>query len=202
MLKIVADGTDRDDLAGMLDELVAEVADYVDRHQQVVDEAGRRLVVRNGKAAERTLVTAAGGLKIRAPRVDDRREGQRFSSHTLPKYARRSPKVADVLPVLYLRGLSTGDFVPIWPNHGWLIALALGSQVGGWLLIGYALPRLQAAETATIILLQPMLTMVWGALIFGEHASAIQLVGACLVLLGVAFVAVTSSRRTPQPITA
>jgi transposase-like protein len=125
MLKIVADGTDRDDLGLVLDELVSEgarrmlmagleteVADYVERHQQLVDGAGLRLVVRNGKAAERTLVTGAGALKIRAPRVHDRRDGQRFSSYILPKYARRSPKVADVLPVLYLRGLSTGDFAP------------------------------------------------------------------------------------------
>jgi transposase-like protein len=125
MLKIVTDDTDRDDLAGVLDELVTEgarrmlvaaleteVADYVDRHHQVVDEAGRRLVVRNGKAKERTLVTGAGALQVRAPRVHDKREGHRFSSYILPKYARRSPKVADVLPVLYLRGLSTGDFAP------------------------------------------------------------------------------------------
>jgi putative transposase len=125
MLKIVTDDTDREDLGGMLDELVtegarrmlltaleAEVADYVARHVGDVDETGRRLVVRNGKAAERTLVTAAGGLMIQAPRVHDRREGHRFNSQILPRYARRSPKVADVLPVLYLRGLSTGDFAP------------------------------------------------------------------------------------------
>ncbi len=125
MLKIVTDDADRDDLAATLDDLVAEgakrmlitgleteVADYIERHQQLVDGAGHRMVVRNGKAAERTLVTGAGGLKIRAPRVHDRREGRRFSSSILPRYARRSPKVADVLPVLYLRGLSTGDFAP------------------------------------------------------------------------------------------
>ena len=70
------------------------------------------LVVRNGKAAERTLLTGAGALRVRAPRVNDRREGRRFSSYILPAYARRSPKVGDVLPVLYLRGLSTGDFAP------------------------------------------------------------------------------------------
>ena len=125
MLKIVPDDADRDDLSGSLDELVAEgarrmliagleaeVADYIERHQGLVDEAGHRLVVRNGKAAERSLMTGAGALKVRAPRVNDRREGHRFSSYILPKYARRSPKVADVLPVLYLRGLSTGDFAP------------------------------------------------------------------------------------------
>jgi transposase-like protein len=125
MLKIVTDDVDRDDLTGMLDELVTEgarrmliagleveVADYIERHGHLLDAAGHRLVVRNGKAAERTLVCGAGALKVRAPRVDDRREGRRFSSYILPKYARRSPKVADVLPVLYLRGLSTGDFAP------------------------------------------------------------------------------------------
>ena len=125
MLKIVPDDAERDDLAATLDELVAEgarrmltagleaeVADYIARHRELVDEAGHRLVVRNGKAAERSLMTGAGSLPVRAPRVNDRREGHRFSSYILPKYARRSPKVGDVLPVLYLRGLSTGDFAP------------------------------------------------------------------------------------------
>ena len=90
MLKIVTDGADRVDLTSMLDELVAEgalrmllagleteVADHIERHRQLVDAAGHRLVVRNGKAAERTLVTGAGALKLEAPRVDDRREGHR-----------------------------------------------------------------------------------------------------------------------------
>lgn len=125
MLKIVADDADRDDLVSNLDELVAEgarrmlmagleteVADYIERHTGLVDETGHRLVVRNGRAAERSLVTGAGALTIQAPRVHDRRDGHRFSSYILPKYARRSPKVGDVLPVLYLRGLSTGDFAP------------------------------------------------------------------------------------------
>jgi putative transposase len=113
MLKIVPDDAERDDLAVTLDELVAEgarrmltagleaeVADYIARHRELVDEAGHRLVVRNGKAAERSLMTGAGSLPVRAPRVNDRREGHRFSSYILPKYARRSPKVGDVLPVL------------------------------------------------------------------------------------------------------
>ncbi|MGH8946855.1 MAG: DMT family transporter [Acidimicrobiia bacterium] len=76
-----------------------------------------------------------------------------------------------------------------WPAHGWLVALALGVQVLGWLLIGYALPRLPAAETGTVILIQPALTMFWGALIFAERPSALQILGAVVVLAGVGYIA-------------
>jgi drug/metabolite transporter (DMT)-like permease len=86
------------------------------------------------------------------------------------------------------------DFEVTWPAHGWLLAVALGAQVAGWLMIGYALPRLPAAETATIILIQPALTMVWGALIFDERPSTLQIVGAIIVLAGVAFVALVRAR--------
>ena len=91
------------------------------------------------------------------------------------------------------------DFAPTFPAHGWLIAVALGAQVGGWLLIGYALPRLPAVETATIILVQPVLTMIWGSMIFDERPSTLQLVGAALVLSGVGFVAVARARGAPEP---
>lgn len=93
----------------------------------------------------------------------------------------------------------TMDFGFSWPSHGWLIALALAAQVVGWLLIGYALPRLPAVETATIVLLQPALTMVWGALIFGERPSGLQIFGAVVVLAGVAFVAMVRARRETEP---
>ncbi|MCI0424781.1 MAG: DMT family transporter, partial [Actinobacteria bacterium] len=66
--------------------------------------------------------------------------------------------------------------------------------VAAWLLIGYALPRLPAAETATIVLLQPALTMVWGAVIFGERPSLLQVAGAVIVLAGVGMVAVAGAR--------
>jgi drug/metabolite transporter (DMT)-like permease len=69
--------------------------------------------------------------------------------------------------------------------------------VAGWLLIGYALPRLPAVETATIILLQPVLTMIWAVLIFSEQPSPIQWLGAALVMAGVGFVAVSRARRSP-----
>lgn len=95
--------------------LEAEVAAYIEEHQQERDERGHRLVVRNGKGQERTVLLGSGAVKIQAPRVDDRRideqgQRQRFTSEILPPYMRRSPKVAEVLPILYLRGLSTGDF--------------------------------------------------------------------------------------------
>jgi putative transposase len=98
--------------------LEAEVGEYVERSADERDGDGKRLVVRNGRARERKLTIGSGTVPIRAPRVNDKRvdeetgERQRFSSRILPAYARRSPKVNDVLPVLYLRGLSTGDFRP------------------------------------------------------------------------------------------
>lgn len=81
------------------------------------------------------------------------------------------------------------EFTPSWPGHGWLLAMALVAQVFGWLLIGYALPRLPAVETATIILIQPVLTMIWGSIIFDESPSFLQMLGAAIVLGGVGFVA-------------
>jgi len=87
-----------------------EADDYVERHRGERDEYGRALVVRNGQAQGRKLTLGTGTVELKAPRVDDRRRDeqggrQRFTSHILPRYMRRSPKVAEVLPILYLRGL-------------------------------------------------------------------------------------------------
>lgn len=100
--------------------LEAEVADYLERHRGERDESGRALVVRNGKARPRKVTLGAGTIEVTAPRVNDRRvdaegERERFASKILPPYMRRSPKVAEVLPLLYLRGLSTGDFKEALP---------------------------------------------------------------------------------------
>jgi len=92
--------------------LEAERQAYLDAHAELLDAARRRLVVGNGAARERAIMTGAGMVDVQAPRVDDRRAGERFRSALLPPYLRRSPKVSDVLPLLYLRGLSTGDFGP------------------------------------------------------------------------------------------
>ena len=98
--------------------LQAEVAAYGEAHDDQVDQAGHRLVVRNGHHGPREVTTAAGAVPVRAPRVDDKRideesgERKRFSSAILPAWARKSPQVAEVLPLLYLHGLSSGDFGP------------------------------------------------------------------------------------------
>jgi len=104
----------------LLTALEAEVADYIARHADERDEDGRRLVTRNGHARERRITTGAGTLPVKAPRVRDRgvdEDGapRKFTSKILPPYMRQSPKVAEVLPILYLRGLSTGDFSEALP---------------------------------------------------------------------------------------
>jgi putative transposase len=109
--------------------LEMEIASYVERHQDERDADGRRLGVRNGKAKSRNVTCGAGTLEVRTPRINDRRmdadgKRQRFTSQILPPYMRRSPKVAEVLPVLYLRGLSTGDFQPA-------LAALLGTDAAG-----------------------------------------------------------------------
>jgi transposase-like protein len=94
--------------------LVAEADAYCERFGGDRDELGRALVVRNGQARSRRVTVGSGTMVVQAPRVNDKRvvdgERQRFRSAILPPYVRKSKAVADVLPVLYLRGLSTGDF--------------------------------------------------------------------------------------------
>ena len=132
MLKVVHEGSEANETGtSMLDEIVrdgarqmlaaalqAEVAAYIDAHRGEVDADGRRLVVRNGCHAEREVTTAAGAVSVRQPRINDKRadpvtgERRRFSSAILPAWSRKSPRVAEVLPLLYLHGLSSSDFGP------------------------------------------------------------------------------------------
>jgi transposase-like protein len=132
MLSVVTDAATGDDQSpSVLDEIVregarrmlaaaleAEVAAYIEAHGEERDERGRRLVVRNGRAEPRRITTGAGAIEINQPRVNDKRtdeetgERVRFRSSIIPPWCRKSPKVAEVLPLMYLHGLSTGDFVP------------------------------------------------------------------------------------------
>jgi putative transposase len=155
MLSVITDAQAQDELRSDLDQIVregarrmlaaaleAEVDDYLAAHAAERDERGRRLVVRNGHAREREVTTVAGSIPVRAPRVDDRRTDLvsggriRFRSVLLPPWCRKSPKVAEVLPLLYLHGLSTGDFVPaleaFFGSAAGLSAAAVGRLLAGW----------------------------------------------------------------------
>ena len=136
MLTVARDDgwNERDAAAGspsMVDEIVregarrmlakalqAEVDAYIARFAGQRDENGRRLVVRNGYHQPREVVTSAGAVEVTVPRVNDKRadpatgERMRFSSAILPPWCRKTPKITEVLPLLYLHGLSSGDFVP------------------------------------------------------------------------------------------
>lgn len=90
--------------------LELEVEAYLAKHAEARDERGHALVVRNGKARQRKVTVGSGTIDVEAPRVHDRRPGKKFTSRILPPWMRRSPKVNEVIPLLYLRGLSTGDF--------------------------------------------------------------------------------------------
>jgi transposase-like protein len=95
----------------ILAALELEVDQYVQALHHLRDEEGCAMVVRNGKSHhERMVHLGAGPIKVRAPRVNDRRPDHRFTSKILPPYMRRCPRLEEALPVLYLRGLSTGDF--------------------------------------------------------------------------------------------
>jgi putative transposase len=128
MLRIVEEDVDaKGEMRSALDELAlegarrmlaqaldVEVEAYLERHREERDGRGHALVVRNGHARERRVTVGSGTFSVCAPRVNDRRvvggERQKFTSEILPPYLRRSKAVSEVLPVLYLRGLSTGDF--------------------------------------------------------------------------------------------
>jgi putative transposase len=130
MLRVVTDDEGRAEMRAALDEIVldgarrmlaaaleAEVDGYVAGLTGERDERGHRLVVRNGRAEPRTITTAAGSIEVTAPRVNDKRvddagERHRFRSSILMPWARKSPKVTEVLPLMYLHGMSTGDFAP------------------------------------------------------------------------------------------
>jgi len=109
----------------ILAALELEVEQHIQQLCHVRDELDHAMVVRNGHAQERAVQLGAGPIKVRAPRVNDRRPDQRFASKILPPYMRRSPRLEEALPVLYLRGLSTGDFSEA-------LAVLLGQEATGF----------------------------------------------------------------------
>jgi transposase-like protein len=122
--------------------LEAEVDDYLAAAAERDEHGRRRLVVRNGHARQREVTTVAGSIPVRTPRANDRRtdpvtgERLRFRSVILPPWCRKRPKVAEVLPLLYLHGLSTGDFAPaleaFFGSAAGLSAAAVGRLLGAW----------------------------------------------------------------------
>lgn len=124
MLKVVSSKSeDRKDFELSLDEIAREgarrllvqalnleVEDYVSQFTGEVDKDGHRLVVRNGVGRPRKITLGSGAVEVQAPRVNDQRDGEKFLSMILPPYLRKSPKVESLLPLLYLKGLSTNDF--------------------------------------------------------------------------------------------
>lgn len=109
LTSILRDGAQR-----MLAQAVeAEVAQWIDAHEHVQDDRGHRQVVRNGRLPRRTLMTGVGPVEVEQPRVLDRRSGpaaERFSSQILPPYLRKTKSIEELIPWLYLKGISTGDF--------------------------------------------------------------------------------------------
>jgi putative transposase len=138
MLKVLeggknGNGKNEENLAVTLDDLAregarrmiaaalkVEVDDYIARYADERDEFDHALVVKNGTARPRSVTIGAGTIALQTPRVNDKRvvdgQRQRFTSRILPPYVRRSPKVDAVLPLLYLHGLSTGDFQQALPT--------------------------------------------------------------------------------------
>jgi putative transposase len=91
----------------------AEVTEWIESHRQLQDACGHRQVVRNGYLPRRTITTGIGPVEVRQPRVHDRRsndEAELFSSKILPPYLRKTKSIEELLPWLYLKGVSTGDF--------------------------------------------------------------------------------------------
>ena len=107
--------------------------------------------------------------------------------------------VSAVAAAIY--GFGTDDLVlnPGWPSHGWLLALALAAQVAGWLFIARSLPRLPAAITSVVLLLQPVGAMILASVVVDERPSVAQISGAALILVGVV-VATSGHRQKSQAV--
>jgi putative transposase len=118
----------------------AEVAEWIEAHRHLEDSRGHRQVVRNGYLPRRTITTGIGPVEVRQPRVADRRrseEAEPFSSKILPPYLRKTKSIEELLPWLYLKGISTGDFnealqALVGPEGPGLSASTVTRLLEGW----------------------------------------------------------------------
>jgi len=131
----------RDGAQRMLSQAIeAEVAGWIESHRHVTDDQGHRQVVRNGHKPSRTIVTGVGPVKVTQPRVHDRRpshEHDPFSSKILPPYLRKTKSIEELIPWLYLKGISTGDFTDalqslLGPNAAGLSATTVTRLKATW----------------------------------------------------------------------
>jgi transposase-like protein len=121
----------------LVSALEAEVNEYLEAHRGSRDDQGHRLVVRNGYGANRSLQTGLGTLEVQAPRVRDGREGERFTSRILPPYLRRTPSLENLIPTLYLKGVSTSAMPAalaplLGPNAAGLSVATIVRLIEGW----------------------------------------------------------------------
>jgi drug/metabolite transporter (DMT)-like permease len=133
-------------------------------------------------------------LVQRQANADDRRPAGPLFSATLS---------AAIFSILIGLPLGEVDLVPSWPTHGWLLLLALGVQVVGWLLISLSLPRLPAAVTSVVLTIQPVGSVLLGIWLLHEAPSRFQLVGVVFILAGLALTTLRLrapwQRAAPQP---
>jgi putative transposase len=104
-----------------------EVAEFIEKHSALTDENGNKAITRNGYMPAREILTGMGPLEVKQPRVDDRAlkgSSERFTSNILPRYLRRMPSIDNLIPALYLKGISTNDFGPA-------LAAILGEEASG-----------------------------------------------------------------------
>ncbi|MEL3904587.1 MAG: transposase [Treponemataceae bacterium] len=101
--------------------LEAEVAEFMEKHKGLKDEKGHQAVVRNGYMPERQIQALCGNVTVRQPRIDDRAlpQEERFTSAILPKFMRKTPTLENVIPVLYLKGISTNKFKDAMAEKNW-----------------------------------------------------------------------------------
>lgn len=105
--------------------------------------------------------------------------------------------VAAAIILVYGSATATTDLAPMWPAHGWLVALALTSQVVGWLLITTSLPRLPAALTSVLLTIQPLGSVLLGMVILAEDPALMQL-GGVVLIVGSLVIATARPRRAPE----